>query len=126
MGDEYDIESPPPAEAWLAMDESERIARVADAHQRTHAPVGGSADAHAAIHVVVETRLAEGAAPVLAAYDRCRAAGLDRHATIHALASVVTKHMLAIIQQHPGFDQTTADADFDALDPARFQRKPKA
>lgn len=125
MGDEYDIESPPPAEAWLAMDEAERVARIEDSHARTRAPVGGSANAHASIHVVVETRLAEGAAPVVAAYDRCRDAGLDRHTTIHALASVVTKHMLAIIEQHPGFDQTTADADFAALDPARFQKKKK-
>lgn len=126
MGDEYDIESPPPAEAWLAMEEAERVALIEEAHVRTRAPVGGSANAHASIHVVVETRLAEGAAPVVAAYHRCRDAGLDRHTTIHALSSVVTKHMLAIIEQHPGFDQTTADADFAALDPARFQKRKKS
>jgi hypothetical protein len=120
--DDYDIANPPPREEWLAMDEAERIAAVQDAHVRTRSPVGRNAQAHAAIHVVVENRLAEGHAVVVAAYDRCRAAGLGRHATIHALASVVTRHMLAAVEEQP-FDPDTADRDFEALDPADFKSK---
>jgi hypothetical protein len=119
---DYDIANPPSREEWLAMDESERIAAVQEAHHRTRSPVGQSAPAHAAIHVVVENRLAEGHAVVVAAYDRFRAAGLGRHATIHALASVVTRHMLAAVQEER-FDPDAADHDSETLDPAAFKPK---
>ena len=123
MSEEYDVEAPLSAEEWLAMDEGARIALVEETHRRTRSPVGQSASAHAAIHVAVETRLASGDAAVVAAYDRCRAAGLQRHATIHALASVMTSHMLAVLEQRRDFDQSTADRDFASIDPAAWQRK---
>lgn len=74
---EYDIEHPPAPEAWLAMDEGERLLVVEEAHARARAAV--NANAHASIHVVVENRLAAGHANVVAAYERFRAAGIDRH-----------------------------------------------
>jgi hypothetical protein len=122
-GTPYDIANPPPADEWLAMDEADRIAIIEEAHVRTRAAVGSSANAHASIHVAVENRLAAGDAGVVAAFERCRAAGLDRHTTIHALASVVTRHMLAVLEQRPGFSQEEADRDYAALDPAAFERK---
>ena len=112
---DYDVEDPPAAEVWLAMDESERIFAVEEAHVRTRAPVGGNANAHASIHVVVENRLAEGHAMVVAAYDRFRVARLDRHTTVHALASVVTQHMLAVLEQRPGISQEEAPPGGSAL-----------
>lgn len=120
---EYDVANPPSAEEWLAMDEGARIEAVELDHRRTGSPVGQNAHAHASIHVAVENRLAAGDAAVVAAYDRFRAAGIDRHTTVHALASVVTRHMMAVLEQRPGFDQATADQDYAALDPARFQKK---
>jgi hypothetical protein len=119
----YDFENPPPAEEWLAMDESERILTVEEAHARTRAAVGSNPNAHASIHVVVENLLASAHAPVVAAYERFRAAGIDRHTTVHALASVVTQHIMAVLEQRPGFNQEEADRDFAVLDPAAFQRK---
>jgi hypothetical protein len=121
--DPYDVDHPPAPDVWLAMDESERILAVEDAHARTRAAVGSNATAHASIHVVVENRLAEAHAVVVAAYDRFRAAGIDRHSTIHALASVVTTHLMAVLEQRPGFSQEEADVDYAALDPAAFTRK---
>jgi hypothetical protein len=119
----YDVSSPPPADEWLAMDEAERVAVVEEAHLRTRAAVGNSANAHASIHVAVENRLAAGHAKVVAAYERLRAAGIARHTTVHALASVVTRHMLAVLEQREGFTQDEADRDYDALDHAAFTRK---
>jgi len=117
----FDVsQSPDPAE-WLATDEGERIELVAAAHRRTRASVGGSEAAHAAIHVAVENRLASGDAAVVAAYERFRAAGVDRHNTIHALASVVTDHMMAVLESREGFDQAAADRAFEALDPAPWK-----
>jgi len=121
--DPYDIANPPAPEVWLSMDEGERIAAVEEAHARTRAAVGSNANAHAAIHVVVENRLAAGDGVVIAAYDRCRAAGLDRHTTVHALASVVTNHLVAVLEQRQGFNQAEADRDYEAIDPAAWKRK---
>lgn len=123
MRAEYDVARPPSATEWLAMDEGARVDAVEKAHHRTRSPVGGSATAHASIHVAVENRLAAGDAAVVRAYDRLRAAGLERHTVIHALASVVTRHMMAVLEQRTDFDQSTADGDFDALDPAAFKRR---
>jgi hypothetical protein len=119
----YDVANPPPPEEWLAMDENERIRAVEEAHHRTRSPVGQNPRAHATIHVMVENQLAEGLEPAVRAYDRFRAAGIDRHTTIHALASVVTQHMMAMLEGQKSIDDDAADRDFDALDPAAFKRK---
>src|SRR5262245_48935141 len=120
---DYDIANPPPPEEWLSMDEDARVEAVRHAHERARAPVGQNPTAHASIHVAVENRLAEGHAAVVGAYERCRAAGLDRHTSIHALASVATRHMMAVLEQQGAFDQAAADRDFETLDPAAFKRK---
>jgi len=119
----YDVANPPSAEDWLAMDEAERIAAVQEHHRRTRSPTGENPMVHATIHVVVENQLAEGLPGIVRAYDRFRAAGVDRHTTIHALASVVTRHMMAILETATTWDQAAADRDFDALHPAAFQKR---
>jgi hypothetical protein len=119
----YDFGEAPRPDEWLAMDEEKRIAVVREAHERSRSPVGQNPDAHALIHVMVENQLAEGQPSIVAAYDRCRAEGLDRHATVHALASVVTRHMLAMLEQQTPFDQASANRDFAALDPKNFKPK---
>ena len=119
--DLFDISRSPDPAAWLALDEGERIEQVIEAHRRTRSAMGGSESAHAAIHVAVETRLASDDAAVIAAYERFRAAGVDRHNTVHALASVVTDHMMAVLESREGFDQATAHRGFEALDPAAWK-----
>jgi len=121
----YDIANPPTAGDWLAMDEPGCIAAVEDAHRRTRSPVGQNPAAHALLHVVVENRLAEGHGAVVEAYERLRAGGLSRHTAVHALASVATRHMVAVLEQSTDFDQSTADRDYAALDPAAWKPKPK-
>ena len=121
--DAYDVSRAPDAAEWLQLDESARIALVADAHRRTRASVGSNEEAHASIHVVVEDRLAMAHAAVVAAYDRFRAAGVARHNAIHALASVVTTHMVAVLEAQAGFDQATADRDFETIDPEKWKPK---
>lgn len=123
--DDYDIAKPMAPEEWLAIDEDERMRLIQQAHERARSPMGQSPTAHAAMHAVVENRLAMGDRAVADAYDRCRAAGLDRHTAVHALASVVTRHMMAILETHEGFDQETADRDYAALDPEAWKPKNK-
>lgn len=103
------------------MDEGERIERVRLAHARSGAAVGENPQAHALMHVVVESQLAEGYAPAVAAYERFRASGVDRHNTIHALASVVAAHIMEMLQEQKPFDDAQAERDFAALDPANYK-----
>jgi alanyl-tRNA synthetase len=119
----FDFDTSPPPERWLSLDEDARIAAVRDAHTRTRSAVGQSPEAHAALHVVVETRLAEGDRVVLDTYERFRAAGIRRHTTIHALASVVARQMSAILEHGSSVDQATSDGDFAALSPTDWQPK---
>ena len=116
----FDVSRAPDPAEWLATDEGERIERVAAAHRRTGAPVGAREGAHAALHVAVENRLASGDAAVVAAYERCRAAGVDRHNTIHALASVLTDHLMAVLESRQGFNQAVADEDYARIDPTKW------
>jgi hypothetical protein len=115
----YDGETPPDAEAWLAMDDAARLACIEEAHARRGWSVGDNARVHAAMHALVENRLAAGDEPVVAAHDRFRAASVDRHTTIHALASVVAAQlfdMTAESRPHRPED----DAAFADLDPAEW------
>lgn len=118
----YSVDSPLPAAEWLALSEDERAALIDAAHRATGSPMGTNAGAHATIHALVETHLAEGTPAAVRAYDRLRAAGLNRHVTVHALASVVTRHMLASLENDAP-DEETAARDFDALDPASFRKR---
>lgn len=121
----HDVEAPLPPAEWLALDEDERVARIAEGHRVRNAPTGGDADAHATIHALVETRLALGDPHAVRAHDRFRAAGLTRHTTVHALASVVTRHMLASLERNEPPTDAEVERDFDALDPAAFTPKKK-
>lgn len=112
----YTAARAPSAEEWLEAGEAERIEAVESAHERGRWPVGENARVHCAMHVIVENRLAAKDAPVVAAYDRLRAGGVDRHGAIHALASVVAAQLFDIVaekREHRPED----DEAFAALDP---------
>lgn len=88
----YDPERAPDREKWLALDEQERIALVAAHHRRARVKLP-NLRLHAAIHAVVENQLAERLTVVQETLERLMAEGLDRHDAVHAIASVVTKHL---------------------------------
>ncbi len=99
-------QTPPPAE-WLALDESERIARVESWHSRNDMQLPGPrARLHATIHVVVENQIAAGDAVVIEAIERLRGEGLTRHDAIHAVGSVVAEQMFEVLKRltPPGTD----------------------
>lgn len=111
------------ANDWLELDETERLARVEEAHAREGSQVGDNARVHAAMHVIVENRLAMKDEAVVAAYERFRAAAVSRHETIHALASVVAAQLfdtLAEKRAHTPED----DAAFAELNPADWGSPP--
>ena len=84
----YNPNQQPDAAEWLALDELGRIGLVNEYHLRAGESYPG-ARAHAAAHAVVETQLAEGLPHVRSALERLLGGGLDRHESIHAIASVL-------------------------------------
>ncbi len=89
----YDALKAPDSAAWLALDELERISRVADYHRRLKIRLP-NLQVHAAIHVIVENQLADAALLVVReTLQRLMAGGLDRHDAIHAIGSVLAEHL---------------------------------
>jgi hypothetical protein len=88
----YDPAAAPDPADWLALDEDERLAAVLVQHRLTGVPLPNE-DVHAALHVVIETQIAEGEPRVCRAIERLVAAGLDRHDAIHAVGSVLVRHL---------------------------------
>jgi hypothetical protein len=90
---EYDPLVAPDPEAWLALEEQERIDMVMDFHRRARIKLP-KARVHATIHAVVENQIAEGdALPVRRTLERLMREGLDRHDAVHAIGGVLIGHM---------------------------------
>jgi hypothetical protein len=96
--DSYDPLTPPDAKQWLALDESTRIELVVDYHE--HAGVKlPNVRMHATLHAIVENQVALGdETPVRLKVRQLMAQGLDRHDAIHAVSSVLVKHIFAAVQ----------------------------
>src|ERR1700722_19602758 len=93
----YDPLTPPDPEEWQLMDEQERLQLVQDFHRRAriHLP---NAEAHAVIHVIVESQIAlDDETPVKRTVQRLMSEGLDRHDAIHAVGLVLAEHMNNIL-----------------------------
>lgn len=98
----YDPLLAPEPAAWLALDEQERMDLIEEYHvrQRIQLP---NAKIHATIHAIVENQIAEGEAlPVREKARRLMAQGLDRHDAIHAIGSVVTRHLSDVVSGKVG------------------------
>lgn len=95
---DYDpAEAPDPVE-WLALDEQDRQDFVLDFHRRARIRLPNDT-IHAIFHVIVENQIALGdELPVRRTVERLMAEGLDRHDALHAVGSVLAKHMHATLQ----------------------------
>ena len=93
----YDPEVAPDRAVWLATPEADRLA-AAEQHHKTAKRGADSPELHAAIHVAVETQLAERHPAATAAMDRLIADGLTRHDALHAIGSVMAAEMFDILK----------------------------
>ena len=85
------------SEAWLALDESERMEVVRRYHrkQRIRLP---NETIHATVHVIVENQVALGDSfPAKAVLLRLMKEGLDRHEAIHAIGSVLSEELFVLM-----------------------------
>jgi hypothetical protein len=119
----YDPEDDPNPAKWLALDETERIAIVRHYHRKIRAELP-SVDAHAAAHAIVENQLAEGLPEAKSALERLLGEGLDRHESIHAIASVLMAHIwnLANRPQSPGDPHAPYLAELNNLTAESWRR----
>src|SRR5690349_5368390 len=95
--DRYDPLHAPDPEAWLALDEQDRIARVSAYHTRSGIDLP-NVQVHATLHAIVENQIALGdETPVRNKARQLMAQGLDRHEAIHAIAAVLIKHITTMM-----------------------------
>ena len=88
----YDPLKTPDAGQWLALGEQERMLLVEKYHKKARIAMPNHI-VHASMHAVVENQLAEGIPIVKEVLSRLMGEGLDRHEALHAIASVMTKHI---------------------------------
>ncbi len=119
--DRYDPSQPPEPGKWLELDEQERIMLVEDHHRRARTELP-NARLHAALHVVVENQLAANDEPVVRAQARLMEDGLTRHDAVHAIGSVVARHIYAVLKPQGGaeFSQARYYADVERLTRAKW------
>jgi len=93
------------ADAWLALDESERK-RLVERYHRRHQIRLPNETVHALIHVIVENQVALGDEfPARAVLLGLMKEGLDRHEAIHAIGSVLSEEFFAVMSgQETGGD----------------------
>jgi hypothetical protein len=89
----YDADREPEAEAWLALDEDERLMRIEAYHRLAHIEVSDG-PRHAVFHLIVENQIALGdEAPIRRVAARLVSEGLERHEAVHAIASLNTEQV---------------------------------
>jgi hypothetical protein len=94
----YDPLHPIASDAWLGLDESERLESVIQYHRKARVKLPNER-IHAVLHVVVENQLAM-VDPVEAglALERLMNEGLDRHEAIHAIGTLVSENLFGALK----------------------------
>lgn len=117
----YDPDVAPDPEAWLALDEDERIDLIDEYHREARIRVPNLA-LHAAIHTLVENQIAVGdELPVRRTVERLVREGLDRHDALHAVGAEAVGYMQALMQSAGQPPQSKDGDSADATALARYK-----
>jgi HD superfamily phosphodiesterase len=96
---QYDPHEHINSDAWLALDESERMRLVVRYHRRQRIRLPNET-VHATIHVIVENQVALGDAfPAKAVLLRLMREGLDRHQAVHAIGSALSNMLFTAMSE---------------------------
>lgn len=94
MISKYDPLHAPNPEKWLELDDDQRIQLILQYHKKEGIETPND-QIHAVIHNIIENQIAKNEkSPVKEAVNRLTDEGLDRHEAIHAVGSVLIKHMV--------------------------------
>jgi hypothetical protein len=95
---QYDAGEPLDHEGWLRIDEAARAELVLRYHRKKKVRLP-NLQLHATMHVVVENQVAmREEIPVHRTLERLMAEGLDRHDAVHAIGSVLARHLFAAMK----------------------------
>jgi len=98
----YNPDQPLDPQWWNSLDESERIDAILQYHRQTGDEIPNE-QIHAAIHNIIENQVLMGdEIPVAATLERLMGEGLDRHAAVHAIGSVLVPFLFDTVQQEVG------------------------
>ncbi len=113
----YDAVSAPDPGAWLATDESLKLAAIEAYHRALEVDLPNPR-LHAAMHAIVENQLAANA-PIetRATLARFAAAGVARHDAVHAIGSVVAAAIWDVMRRKATVDHEAIVAALGQLDP---------
>jgi len=109
----YDPNKAPDPREWLALDEQLRIDLAREFHRAAGIELH-NVTAHAAFHAIVENQLAMQHPPVVRSMERLRKEGLSRHDCVHAIGSVLARHLHDLITTASLEAPSTAQARYDA------------
>lgn len=121
--DHYNPSKKIDSEAWLSIDESERLELVKDYHLNLEEEFAGeSITAHCAMHVAVENQLAEDEVPKTnLTLQKLMRQGLDRHEAIHAIAAVLSGELFSLMNKDAGeFSAKSYSRKLDKLTAKRW------
>jgi len=117
----YDPLEAPEREAWLDLDEGERIELV-EAHHLEVGPTLPNLRMHAVVHVIVENRIAEGDPHTRNALARLVDEGLDRHDALHAIGSVLVERLQMLLDGSGAQQASAEQAICEELDHLTVER----
>lgn len=116
----YDADAPD-AQAWQALDATDRRAAVEAAHDgltdALHPPTLRRS-MHVGLHVTVESLWANGEPHVTRTLERITDQGVRRHAAVHMVMDVMMRRMAALADAEGAWSDERWAATLDALDPA--------
>jgi len=114
--DKYDPNKAPDPVEWMEIDESERITLIDHYHRHARVKLP-NVQLHAHFHVIVENQIALGdEMNVAKTLKRLMGDGLDRHDALHAVASVLSRHMYRLMSRESSeFSPEDYAADMEAL-----------
>jgi HD superfamily phosphodiesterase len=105
----YDPDDHIDSDAWLALDESERMQLVRRYHRRERIGLPNET-IHATLHVIVENQVALGDTfPAKATLLRLMKEGLDRHEAIHAIGAVLAEKFFVVMSGQEAGSDLNAD-----------------
>ncbi|HEX6746485.1 MAG TPA: hypothetical protein VF092_04155 [Longimicrobium sp.] len=94
----YDPDRAPEPTRWLATPEDQRLEIIRRFHRKAGIRIPNMT-VHVVLHSIVENQVALGdETPVAATLARLMREGLTRHDAIHAVATVLLRHMTALME----------------------------